>query len=68
MLKSNLMKNKLYYMLENPKALNTNYLVKILKILQWIISRKPNCIKYTRVGSSETTRKAPTLLNLLALR
>jgi hypothetical protein len=32
MLKSNLMKNKFYYMLETPKALSTMILVKILKI------------------------------------
>ena len=35
--------------------------VKILKMLQWAISRKPNLTYFTisyRVGSSETTREA----------
>jgi hypothetical protein len=39
MLKSNLMKNKIYYMLETPKALSTLILVKILRM---VIDAIPN--------------------------
>ena len=60
-------------MLENPKDLNTIklilktffvvnnfFIVKILSILQWTISKKPNM--FNKVGSSETMRKALYIL------
>jgi hypothetical protein len=50
-------------MLEVPKALNTYILlVKILKMLQWIISRKPTQTLISMLlGSSETICKANNL-------
>jgi len=59
------MKNILYYMLETPKALSThlifnnykNRIVKILKIIQWTISRKPKKLQIKTKTKQKTKQK-----------